>query len=190
MTGPDATGRRPAAGRLAGIGLLAAGVAVALYVAGRLHTPDYSFSLFGRVGLSAVMLRSTLASIALGAAALHVLLAPWIYRKPPLAASPPRPVPLVHRIIGFALFALTVPGRSLGHRRIAGEHDLQVHGVSGRAAERPRSPIRTRSCSWQTSTPLNRPIVTRLESGQIGVDWPVKRRYPGAGGRTNLRLAG
>ena len=26
---------------------------------------------------------------------------------------------------------------------------------------------------------LNRPIVTRLKSGQIGVDWPVKRRYPG-----------
>jgi hypothetical protein len=28
-------------------------------------------------------------------------------------------------------------------------------------------------------TTLNRPIVTRLKSGQIGVDWPVKRRYPG-----------
>src|SRR5438309_3394254 len=109
MTGPGATGRRPAAARLAGIGLLAAGVAVALYVAGRLHTPNYSFSLFGRVGLGAVMLKSTLASIALGAAALQVLLALWIYRKLPLAGSPPRPVPLAHRIIGFALFALTVP---------------------------------------------------------------------------------
>ena len=109
MTEPGATGRRPAAGRLAGIGLLGAGVAVALYVAGRLHTPNYSFSLFGRVGLGAVMLKSTLASIALGAAALQVLLALWIYRKLPLAGSPPRPVPLAHRIIGFALFALTVP---------------------------------------------------------------------------------
>jgi uncharacterized protein DUF6529 len=109
MTGPGATGRRPAAARLAGIGLLAAGVAVALYVAGRLHTPNYNFSLFGRVGLGAVMLKSTLASIALGAAALQVLLALWIYRKLPLAASPPRPVRLAHRIIGFALLALTVP---------------------------------------------------------------------------------
>jgi Family of unknown function (DUF6529) len=109
MTGPGATGGRPAAARLAGIGLLGAGVAVALYVAGRLHTPDYNFSLFGRVGLGAVVLKSTLASIALGAAAVQVLLALWIYRKLPLAASPPRRVPLAHRILGFALFALTVP---------------------------------------------------------------------------------
>ena len=93
MTAPGATSRRPTA-RLAGIGLLAAGVAVALYVVGRLHTPNYTFSLFGRVGLGALMLKSTLASIALGAAALQVLLALWIYRKLPLAASPPRPVRL------------------------------------------------------------------------------------------------
>ena len=108
----DRTGRhrRPAAAaRLAGIGLLGAGVAVALYVAGRLHTPDYNFSLFGRVGLDAVALKSTLASIALGAAAVQVLLALWIDRELPLAASPPRLLPLVHRILGFALFALTVP---------------------------------------------------------------------------------
>jgi Family of unknown function (DUF6529) len=78
-------------------------------VAGRLHTPDDNFSLFGRVGLDALMLKSTLASIALGMAALQVLLALWIYRKPPLTASPPRPVRLAHRIIGLALFALTVP---------------------------------------------------------------------------------
>jgi hypothetical protein len=39
-------------------------------------------------------------------AALQVLLALWIYRKLPLAASPVR---LAHEIIGFALFALTVP---------------------------------------------------------------------------------
>ena len=109
MTGPGATGGRPPVARLAGIGLLGAGVAVALYVAGRLHTRDYNFSLFGRVGLDAVALKSTLASIALGAAAVQVLLALWIYRKLPLAPSPPRRLPLVHRILGFALFALTVP---------------------------------------------------------------------------------
>ena len=38
-----------------------------------------------------------------------MLLALWICRKLPLAACPPRPVLLAHRIIGFALFALTVP---------------------------------------------------------------------------------
>jgi hypothetical protein len=41
MTAPDAAGPRPARWRLAGIGLLALGVAAALYVAGRLHQPDY-----------------------------------------------------------------------------------------------------------------------------------------------------
>ena len=95
--------------RLAAIGVLAVGVAVALYVAGRLHTPNFTFSLFGRVGLDAIALKSMLATIALGLAALQVLLALWIYRRLPLAGSPPRPVRLAHRVIGFGLFALTVP---------------------------------------------------------------------------------
>src|SRR6266567_9130749 len=109
MTAPGATGPRSVGLRLAAIGLLAVGVAVALYVVGRLHTPNYAVSLFGRAGLDAVTLKSTLSSIALGLAALQVLLALWIYRKLPLAGSPPRPVRPIHRIVGFALFALTVP---------------------------------------------------------------------------------
>jgi Family of unknown function (DUF6529) len=109
MTAPGAAGRRSAAVRLAGIGVLAAGVAVALYVAGRLVTPNYTFGLFGQVGLAAVTLKSMLASVALGLAAAQVLMALWIYRKLPLAGSPPRPLRLAHRVIGFGLFALTVP---------------------------------------------------------------------------------
>lgn len=109
MTAPGATGRRFSALRLAGIALLAIGVAGALYVAGRLHPPNASFGLFGQVGLEAVMLKSALASIALGVAALQVLLAVWIYRRLPLAGSPPRPARLAHRITGFALLAFTVP---------------------------------------------------------------------------------
>ena len=109
MTAPGAAGRRSAAVRLAGIGLLAVGVTVALYAAGRLRTPNYTFGLFGRTGLDAITLKSMLASIALGMAALQVLLALWIYRKLPLAGRAPRPVPLAHRVIGFGLFALTVP---------------------------------------------------------------------------------
>ena len=109
MTASGAVGRRSAAVRLAGIGLLAAGVSVALYVAGRLHTPNYTFGLFGRAGLDAVALKSMLASIAPGLAPLQVLLALWIYRKPPLAGSAPRPVPVAHRVIGFGPFALPVP---------------------------------------------------------------------------------
>jgi hypothetical protein len=109
MTVPGAAGRRSVAARLAGVGLLAAAVTGALYAAGRLHTPNYTFSLFGQTGLAAVMLKSLLASVVLGLAGLQVLLALWIYRKLPLAGSPPRPVRPAHRITGFALFALTVP---------------------------------------------------------------------------------
>ena len=134
MSPPGSAGRRPVAVRLAGIGLLAAGVAAALYVAGRLHTPNFTFSLFGRVGLDAVALKSLLATIALGLAALQVLLALWMYRKLPLAGRPPRPVPLAHRVIGFGLFALTVPiavhcllayGVQLTSLRVA------VHSIAG-----------------------------------------------------------
>ncbi len=109
MTVPGPASRRALAARLAGIGLVAAGVAGALYVAGRLLTPDATSALFGQAGLGAVRLKSTLASIALGVAGLQVLLGAWMYRKLPLAGSPPRPVPRTHRITGFALFAFTVP---------------------------------------------------------------------------------
>ena len=81
---------------------------VALVVAGRLHTPDYAFSLFGQVALAAIALKSLLASIVLGLAAVQVLLALWMYRRLPLAGNP-APVRLSHRAAGFLLFALTVP---------------------------------------------------------------------------------
>jgi hypothetical protein len=106
MTAPGTGGRRPTAWRLTGIGLLAIGVAVALYVAGRLLQPDYAFSMFGSDPVPA---KSLLASTVLALAGVQVLLALWMYRKLPLAPGPPRPVPIVHRVTGFALFALTVP---------------------------------------------------------------------------------
>jgi Family of unknown function (DUF6529) len=109
MNAPGAEKHRSAGVRLAGIGLLAAGVSVALYVSGRLHTSNFTFSLFGRVGLDAIALKAVLATIALGLAIVQVLLALWIYRKLPLAGGPPRPARLAHRVIGFGLFALTVP---------------------------------------------------------------------------------
>jgi hypothetical protein len=93
--------------RLTGIGLLSAGVAVALYLAGRLHQPDYSLSLFGQA--NTIGLKSLLATVALGLAVVQVLLALWMYRKLPLAGNPPRPVRPTHRIVGFGLFALTLP---------------------------------------------------------------------------------
>jgi hypothetical protein len=106
MTAPEA--RRPTSAwwRLAGIGLLAGGVTAALYVAGRLHQPDYTFSLFGA---DPIPPKSLLATMALDLAGVQVLLALWIYRKLPLAGTPPRPVPLAHRLTGAGTFALTVP---------------------------------------------------------------------------------
>jgi hypothetical protein len=131
MTAPRTPGAGAARWRLAGIGLLAAGVAAALYVAGRLHQPDYSFSMFGT---DPVPPKSLLATVVLGLAVLQVLLALWMYGKLPLAGRAPRPVPVTHRVTGFALFALTVPvavhcliayGVQLTSLRVA------VHSVAG-----------------------------------------------------------
>jgi hypothetical protein len=105
MSAPG-TRATPAALRLAAIAALAIGVTVAVYVVGRLHQPDYTFSLFGT---DPVPPKSLLATIVLGLAVAQVLLALWIYRKLPLAARPPRAVPITHRVVGFAAVALTVP---------------------------------------------------------------------------------
>jgi Family of unknown function (DUF6529) len=67
------------------MGLAGAAVAGALYAAGRLHTPNYTFSLFGKTGLAAITLKALLVSALLGLAAVQVLLALWLYRKLPLA---------------------------------------------------------------------------------------------------------
>ncbi len=106
MTAPDAHRPGTARGRLAAIGLLGLGVAAALYVVGRLHQPDYTFSLFG---VDPIPPKSLLATIALALAVVQVLLALWMYRKLPLAARPPRAVPLAHRLNGALVFAVTVP---------------------------------------------------------------------------------
>jgi hypothetical protein len=95
--------------RVASIGLAGAIVAVVLYVIGRVHTPNYTTSLFGQTLLNAVSLKSALATAALGLAVGQVLLALWIYRKLPLAGRPPKRVGLTHRVVGTVLFLLTLP---------------------------------------------------------------------------------
>jgi hypothetical protein len=81
-----------------------------------------------------ITLKSLLASVVLGLAAVQVLLALWLYSKLPLAGSPPRPVRPAHRVLGFALFAVTVPiavhcllayGVQLSSARVA------VHSLAG-----------------------------------------------------------
>jgi hypothetical protein len=62
MTSPVTHGRRAPAWRLTGIGLLAIGVAAALYAAGRLIQPSYAFSM---LGADPIGVKSLLATIAL-----------------------------------------------------------------------------------------------------------------------------
>jgi len=140
MTEPDVHRPGTARWRLAGIGLLAAGVAAALYVAGRLHQPDYTFSLFGA---NPVPLKSLLATIALALAGLQVLLALWMYRRLPLP-GPPRRVPVaVHCLIAY--------GVQLTSARVA------IHSVAGCFSTAPSPPRFSRctaagcpdgSCPW------------------------------------------
>ena len=106
MTAPQARRGRAAARRLVVAGLVAGTVTAVLFVAGRLHHPDYAFSMFGADPFRP---KSLLASIALGLAGVQVLLALWLYRRLPLAPSPPAVVPTLHRVGGVVLFALTVP---------------------------------------------------------------------------------
>jgi hypothetical protein len=81
-------------------------VSVTLYAAGRLHQPDYTFSLSGA---SRVPPEALLATIALGLAAVQVLLASWMYRKLPLP-GPPAPGAASRTGLPIAaLFAVTVP---------------------------------------------------------------------------------
>ncbi len=100
---------KPSGVRVAIIGLAGAIVAVVLYIVGKAHTPDYTTGLFGQSGLNAIMLKSALATAALGLAVVQVLLALWIYRKLPLAGRAPKPVGMTHRVVGAVLVALTLP---------------------------------------------------------------------------------
>jgi hypothetical protein len=129
---PDVQGRGMLALRLVGIGLLSVGVAVTLYLAGQAHQPNTYFTLFGSA--NPFGLKSLLATIALALAVVQVLLALWIYRKLPLAGAPRKAVPITHRVVGFVLFALTIPiaihcliayGVQLGTPRQA------VHSIAG-----------------------------------------------------------
>lgn len=102
-------GQLPPMVRVASIGLAGAIVAVVLYIIGRAHTPNYATGLFGQTAFNAIILKSALATAALGLAVVQVLLALWIYRKLPLAGRAPKRIGLTHRIIGGVLFALTIP---------------------------------------------------------------------------------
>lgn len=84
-------------------------IAVALYVFGRLHTPNYATALFGRRGSAANMFKAELGTAMLGLAALQLVLALWIYGRLLGAGPGPRPVHIAHRAGGMVLFLLSLP---------------------------------------------------------------------------------
>jgi len=134
MTAPSVSGGRPTAVHLAGIGLLAAAVTAALYVFGTLHAADYNFSLFGQSALRALRLKSLLATVAFSLAIVQVLLALWLYRKLPVAGSPPSGVRPTHRIIGVVLLVLTVPigvHCILAYGVVLGDPRAALHSLAG-----------------------------------------------------------
>lgn len=100
---------RPAGLRLTAAAGLALAVTAALYVFGRIHTPDYVSSLFGHQGNNANLLKAQLGTALLGLAFYQLILALWMYRRLPGAGAAPRPVPLAHRIGGAVVFALSLP---------------------------------------------------------------------------------
>jgi hypothetical protein len=115
--------------RLAEIGLLAAGVTAAIYLAGRLIQPDYTFSLLGS---NPFPVKAALATGALGLGFVQIVLALGIYGK--LPAGPQQLIAPAHRINGAVIFLLTVPvalhcliayGVRLGDLRVA------IHSVAG-----------------------------------------------------------
>ncbi|MEV0969996.1 DUF6529 family protein [Microtetraspora glauca] len=100
---------RPARLRLAAAAGLALAVTVALYAFGRIHTPDYASSLFGRRGDDANLLKAQVGTALLVLAFYQLILALWIYQRLPGAGAAPRPIHLAHRIGGAVLFVLSLP---------------------------------------------------------------------------------
>jgi hypothetical protein len=84
-------------------------VAAALYVFGRLHTPNYAVSLFGRIGISANLLKAELGTAMLGLAVYQLVLALWMYGRLPGVSPGPASVHFAHRAGGILVFLLSLP---------------------------------------------------------------------------------
>ncbi|GAA2087386.1 hypothetical protein HKK74_13630 [Actinomadura alba] len=100
---------RTAGRRLTAAAGLALAIAAALFAFGRIHTPDFASSLFGRRGDDANVLKAQLGTGLLGLALYQLTLALWMYQRLPGAGAAPRPVHPAHRIGGAVLFALSLP---------------------------------------------------------------------------------
>jgi uncharacterized protein DUF6529 len=91
------------------VGILALGVAGALYAFGRTHTPDYAVSLFGRRGIDANLLKAQLGTAMLALAVYQLILALWIYGRLPGVGPGSGRVHGAHRFGGILVFLLALP---------------------------------------------------------------------------------
>ncbi|MDH6626153.1 hypothetical protein M2271_003970 [Streptomyces sp. LBL] len=110
MTADHRSPRRRSAGGAASLVLGAAvAVAVAIWVTGRHHSPQYAMGLFGAHGTDAVDLKARLGSALFGLALVQLLLALWMYHRLPGLAAAPRRVRTGHRVVGWVAFLLSLP---------------------------------------------------------------------------------
>jgi len=112
-----------------------AAVSAAIYVVGISITPDYSgTALFGKTATDTLPLKSDLASVVLGLAALQLLLALWIYGRVPGIGAAARRIGSVHRAIGILAILLTLPiayhcMRAYGFQTF--DSRIAVHSIAG-----------------------------------------------------------
>lgn len=113
---PPATRRRshrrpsPARGAFFALGVaLPVATAVAIWLIGDHHTPEYTRSLFGEEGEAAVTLKARLGTALFGLAVIQLLLALWMYGRLPGLTAASRPVRITHRVLGWGAFVLSVP---------------------------------------------------------------------------------
>ncbi|MGZ4748543.1 MAG: DUF6529 family protein [Oryzihumus sp.] len=103
----DVTTPRTSGGLIAGL-LLAAGVAVALGVYGRVHTPVYgALPAFGFSSVAAF--KSWVASVVLAFALVQVVTALWLFGRLPGIRGVPARLGTVHRVSGYIAFVLSLP---------------------------------------------------------------------------------
>jgi len=88
---------------------LGAALAVAIYVFGRNHSPDYTTSLFGSSGTGTYSVKAGIATGVLVLAVLQITSAAWIFGKLPRLRPASRPVKLGHRLVGALAILATIP---------------------------------------------------------------------------------
>ena len=102
--------RRAALARLSLPAALAIAFAAAPYAFGTQHVPDYSgTALFGKTAADTLPLKSWLATGLLVLAALQLALAFWMYGKLPRIAAARASIGKLHRAVGIAAIALSLP---------------------------------------------------------------------------------